>query len=172
MKKKIIALVLGIIATFGIVAYAARQYEIIQAQKIDYPVYIDSIPLDLLGEDIPRIFIDDTLYLPIRAIAEYLHADVEWNARKGTVYIDTHYGAAKDWLYEITAEKALAIEEIVFKESYEKAQGKSKAYILEETEDAYVIHRTHDRETPIAGGDLVVTISKKDGRILSSVGGE
>lgn len=165
--KKNLKLIAGIISTFLFVTVTnANQQESAQTMNVNYPIYMDGF---LLPSDIPKVMINDRIYLPIRTICEMFKADIEW--RNNTVYIDTYYGTTNMY-FEITPEKALKIEEAIFKDKYEQLYGESVATILRETEDTYVIHRTMKREYPIAGGDLTVTISKKDGRIISAIGGE
>lgn len=83
MKKVLKGYILGLLSAtllIGSAAYAAQTVRIvIDGQEI--------IPTDANGKRVDPIIIDGTTYLPVRAVAEALGQEVNWDGANYTVYI-------------------------------------------------------------------------------------
>ena len=91
MKKRIflIALLLSVIA-ISASALAASDTRQLNAAFNDIKVYIEGeliSPKDALGRPVEPFIVDGTTYLPLRAVAEALGKNVEWDGPNQSVYV-------------------------------------------------------------------------------------
>lgn len=95
MKKsiRILAMILVICLSLGVGALAADGYtrELI-ANYVGVKLVVDGVnitPKDANGNVVDPFIVDGTTYLPVRAVAEALGKDVNWDGDTKTVYIGT-----------------------------------------------------------------------------------
>lgn len=178
--KKIILIMVAVLFNFTLsILVHANYIGEIQATKVQYPIIIDGEEVD---KDIPRVSIEDRIYLPIRAICEVIGFRIEWN-EEGRVEIMTNktdvendrvevgYYGVKGWTaevldFEITKETAVAIADDVFLKIGGKDFMTETNVGVDETDDGkcYSVYRHEEPNVP--GGNISVIIRKSDGKIL------
>lgn len=93
MKKRIQGIVIGLILAFslqGVVAYAATGYQAVKVFYNNIKICIDGTqitPKDSNGKTVEPFTLNGTTYLPVRAIANALGKEVDWDGNTATVYI-------------------------------------------------------------------------------------
>lgn len=93
MKKtiRILALILVICLAAGIGAFAADSYtKNLVANYVGVKLVVDGVtitPKDAKGNVVDPFIVDGTTYLPVRAVAEALGKEVDWDGSTKTVYI-------------------------------------------------------------------------------------
>lgn len=60
----------------------------------------DENNVEQIAIDVPAMIINDRTMLPLRAISETLHANVNWDAANKTVEITMEYDSIDDFCYE------------------------------------------------------------------------
>ncbi len=98
MKKRLQGLILGILIGAVITGGVVFSQQISKTAELCYnniKVFVDGeeiIPRDVLGNIVEPFSIDDTTYLPVRAIANALGKEVVWEEETQSVYISSSQG--------------------------------------------------------------------------------
>ncbi len=93
MKKsiRILAMILVICLAAGVGALAADSYtKNLVANNVGVKLVVDGVnitPKDAKGNVVDPFIVDGTTYLPVRAVAEALGKEVDWDGTTKTVYI-------------------------------------------------------------------------------------
>ena len=93
MKKsiRILAMILVICLAAGVGAFAADSYtKNLVANYVGVKLVVDGVtitPKDAKGNVVDPFIVDGTTYLPVRAVAEALGKEVDWDGTTKTVYI-------------------------------------------------------------------------------------
>ena len=96
MKNKILGFISGVLMTVIILSASAVVFgdSISKTVEIffkDIKISIDGEyiePKDAEGNKVEPFVLDGTTYLPVRAVAEAIGMDVEWDGETNTVYLD------------------------------------------------------------------------------------
>lgn len=154
MKKIFVFMTATIITMLSIMVYANDSN--IQAVKVQYPVMIDNTPIN---DDVLIVSIEDRAYVPIRDMCGMLNLDVCWKD-EGVIEITT----TNDHNYNLCEDVAVKIADAIFSEEFGEAYIEQTQVSITEKNDTYEIYR--NLPFPVCGGDSLIIISKRDGRIV------
>lgn len=159
MRKNLLMIVLCIINITVIVHSNYTEY--VEAIKVNHNIILGEYHIDKYT--LPRVSIDDKIYVPIRNIFQLMGSKIDWNDSDKSVHITSKYGVSNINL-NISEKTALKIADVLFME-YFKERFDDTAISIRETDTAYIILRY---DQPILSGDsATITVDKKDGRILT-----
>lgn len=102
-RKMIVSLALALVLLSGsVLAASAVKTQMIEANYMGIKLVVDGLkvtPKDAAGHEIEPFISNGTTYLPVRAVAEALGQDVEWDGATKTVYIgDNIPGKDINWM--------------------------------------------------------------------------
>ncbi len=143
MKGKKIALGLACTALLGMAAGAAGQNEDIQA-LLNREISIqyngaETALRNANGDTVYPITYEGTTYLPVRAVAEMLGADVDWDAETNSVYIQDGGSAAVAFSVSLRLPDGWSIRSVAEDEQTQVQQlycylaGHDKQFLFDET---------------------------------------
>lgn len=163
MKKTMF--VLMCIAMLSSMVYAGYS-EYVEAIKVNHGIIVNGSPVPKAA--LPRVSIDDKIYVPIRDACWIFGAEIDWDDVNNNAEIKTRDGIS-DVILNINAETACKVADVLFMEFFGEKFDSTKIEILE-YESTYKIMRY---EEPILSGDsATITISKRDGSVLNFIMGE
>lgn len=102
-RKMIVSLALALVLLSGsVLAASAVKTQMIEANYMGIKLVVDGLkvtPKDAAGHEVEPFISNGTTYLPVRAVAEALGQDVEWDGATKTVYIgDNIPGKDINWM--------------------------------------------------------------------------
>lgn len=103
--RRIITAALALVLLCGVaVAAGTVKTQQIEANYMDIKLVVDGIevtPRDAAGKEVEPFASEGTTYLPVRAVANALGKDVEWDGANKTIYIGPRPGQTESWMKKL-----------------------------------------------------------------------
>lgn len=180
MKKGIFIIAALVIVLFGSLTYVFAGDSYIQAKMVQYPIKVNGTSLSY---DFKMVNIENSVYLPIRALCDVLGIGIDWNEQEKAVEIMTDtdndkvavgYDGIENWDMvdlELTKDDAVKIAEVVFMKRFGSEFIEKTVIGVRESEDKKAFNVFRYQEG-VDGGDYTIVVRKSDGKILMIVAGE
>ena len=161
MRKNIFIIILCIITVTTVVYSYSTEY--IQAFKVKHNIYIDGQYVSETA--LPRVLIEDKVYVPIRDLFSLLGDSVDWNQGKKLATINSRYKFSNA-NGTVSQQVACKLADVLFMEFFGD-KFENTIQVVTEDEATYQITRYIESDT--AENDATIIVNKRDGSVISFV---
>ncbi len=175
-KVLVTSLVLGLFATSTV--YGAAISKTLKAFYRDIKIYVNDVqidPKDQNGNSVEPFIVNDSTYLPLRAISEVTGNAVIWEDKTSSIKINSKVKYPIDYLYgdfglysmyidgsRMTIQEKIATKP-VFSVFRNKTDSRDNYFFVTMTDEQYNLQKNNDRFDHMRDGKLLIQYNSQDG---------